>query len=170
MCCVNLFAYCSFDCLKANHGERQWLIPCFFCRSWNEEEKTKKGPSECKLLVIMWIFCLSCGVVCIWLAVTDEPFSFVEEKDVQSGTWVTGILYLSVVDLCISCWKCYQWCSAAHVCCFFCRVDDPIEVSRWVPQKCSVTVKFCGITSYVYMCHSNILFCFQPGRRRNGTN
>ena len=115
-------------------------------------------------------FCLSHSVVCIWLEVTDEPFSFVVEKDVQSGMWITGILYLSVVDLCISCWKCYRWCSVVHVCCFFCRADDLIEVSRWVPQKCSVTVNFCGITSYVYMCHSNILFCFQPGRRRNSAN
>ena len=115
-------------------------------------------------------FCLSHGSCLYLMGSYWWAFFFVEEKDVQSGAGVTRILYLPVVDLCISCWKCYWWWSAAHACCFFCRVDDPIEVSRWVPQKCSVTVKFCGITSYVYMCHSHILFCFQPGRRRNRMN
>ena len=37
-----------------------------------------------------------------------------------------------------------------------------------VPQKCSVTVKFCCITFYVYMCHSNVVFCCQLGRRKAG--
>ena len=51
---------------------------------------------------------------------------------------------------------------------FFCRSDQPIEISRWV--ICNVTYETIVWFAIMCMCHSNGMFVFSARRKNNGNH